>query len=333
MSTFYYVPQYFTTQLSVAGGIDDTQTTGIVLQSISGVDETKPGIIAVTWSNPIDTTKVEYITYTSINATTKELQGVTRGEEGYSAKSHVNGATVAWPLSKSHINNINDNATSHSGDDGWSVAGETWTYASASTITVPSGAASKYAKGDKIRWKQGAGYKYAYIVGVADTVLTVTGGSDYTVANDTVTDNYYSHQTSPIGFPQTFTFVPTWGCLTGDQPSLGSGSLAGKFSIIGTTCFFDIGTNMAVNTTFGTGTFTWKLPTPQKEGVDVILLSSVYVLDAGTGYWGFPYVQIKPGNVIICQSQTGSVDTMSATFPITFASGDYIKIAGKFELA
>jgi len=114
MSTFYYVPQYFTTQLSVAGGIDDTQTTGIVLQSISGVDETKPGIIAVTWSNPIDTTKVEYITYTSINATTKELQGVTRGEEGYSAKSHVNGATVAWPLSKSHINNIPDSTTTFS---------------------------------------------------------------------------------------------------------------------------------------------------------------------------------------------------------------------------
>ena len=117
MSTFYYVPQYFTTQLSVAGGIDDTQTTGIVLQSISGVDETKPGIIAVTWSNPIDTTKVEYITYTSINATTKELQGVTRGEEGYSAKSHVNGATVAWPLSKSHINNIPDSTTTFSNKD------------------------------------------------------------------------------------------------------------------------------------------------------------------------------------------------------------------------
>lgn len=117
MSTFYYVPQYFTTQLSVAGGIDDTQTTGIVLQSISGVDETKPGIIAVTWSNPIDTTKVEYITYTSINATTKELQGVTRGEEGYSAKSHVNGATVAWPLSKSHINNIPDSTTTFTNKD------------------------------------------------------------------------------------------------------------------------------------------------------------------------------------------------------------------------
>lgn len=111
MSTFFYVPQYFTTQLSVAGGIDDTQTAGIVLQDISGVDATKPGIIALTWSNPIDTSKIEYIFYTSINDSTKELQGVTRGQEGYSAKSHLNGATVAWPLSKSHINNIPDYTT------------------------------------------------------------------------------------------------------------------------------------------------------------------------------------------------------------------------------
>lgn len=114
MSTFFYVPQYFTTQLSVAGGIDDTQTTGIVLQDISGVDATKPGIIALTWSNPIDTTKIEYIFYTSINDSTKELQGVTRGQEDYSAKSHLNGATVAWPLSKSHINNIPDSTTTFS---------------------------------------------------------------------------------------------------------------------------------------------------------------------------------------------------------------------------
>ncbi len=40
------------------------------------------------------------------------------------------------------------------GGDGWQPANETWTYASATTITVPSGAASKYAKGDKIKLTQ-----------------------------------------------------------------------------------------------------------------------------------------------------------------------------------
>lgn len=181
MSTFYYVPQYFTTQLSVAGGIDDTQTTGIVLQSISGVDETKPGIIAVTWSNPIDTTKVEYITYTSINATTKELQGVTRGEEGYSSKSHVNGATVAWPLSKSHINNIPDSTTTFSN--------KTMDYASNTFTGFPSGSSSLFQQaiinGNFDVWQRGTSLtnpasgafladRWAYVVSADSGTLVIS---------------------------------------------------------------------------------------------------------------------------------------------------------------
>ena len=87
--------------------------------------------------------------------------------------------------------------------DGWIDANEEWAYASASTITVPSGAALKYAKGDKIKLTQTT-VKYFYVVGVADTLLTVTGGSDYTVANSAITDIYYSHASSPIGFPNWF---------------------------------------------------------------------------------------------------------------------------------
>lgn len=84
---------------------------------------------------------------------------------------------------------------------GWAPANETWEYASATTITVPSGATSRYQKGDKIRLKQGGGYKYFYIVSVADKLLTVTGGSDYTVANAAITDNYYSKAMNPQGWP------------------------------------------------------------------------------------------------------------------------------------
>jgi len=110
-------------------------------------------------------------------------------------------------------------------ETGWTSAGETWTYASASTITVPSGAASKYQKGDKIRFKQGATYKYFYIITVADTLLTVTGGSDYTVATPTaITDNYYSHSENPLGFPIAgFALTaPTWtttGTAFTNQPT------------------------------------------------------------------------------------------------------------------
>lgn len=93
---------------------------------------------------------------------------------------------------------------------GWAPANETWTYASATTITVPSGATSRYQKGDKIKLTQTT-VKYFYIVGVADTTLTITGGSDYTLANAAITDNYYSKVENPQGFPDWFNWTPTFG--------------------------------------------------------------------------------------------------------------------------
>lgn len=101
----YYESQYFTTTLSVAGGINDSVTTGIVLQAITGIHDTsKPGIALLSYADPLDTSVAEWVTFTSINSTTKTLVGVTRGAEGFSAKAHGNGVTVAFPHSKSHIN-------------------------------------------------------------------------------------------------------------------------------------------------------------------------------------------------------------------------------------
>lgn len=103
----YYLNQFISTTLSTAGGIDDSQTTGIKIASTSGVTTDKPGILCLSYSDPIDITKAEWISYTSIDVF-NELQGVTRGEEGFSAKAHSNGVTVAFPISRSHINNLND---------------------------------------------------------------------------------------------------------------------------------------------------------------------------------------------------------------------------------
>ena len=103
----YYLNQFISTTLATVGGIDDSQTTGIILTSVTGVETTKPGIVCLSYSDPIDTSKAEWISYTSIDVT-NELQGVTRGAEGFSAKSHSNGVTIAFPISESHINNLND---------------------------------------------------------------------------------------------------------------------------------------------------------------------------------------------------------------------------------
>jgi len=193
--------------------------------------------------------KREVIYFTGI--TGSGLTGVTRGADGSTARSHSDGALVEAVPTVGMWNDVRDWATAeHSvtgahttdsiaektaaagvtvdsllikdgrvaGWDGWMPAEQTWTYASATTITVPSGAASKYQKGNKIRLKQGGSYKYFYIITVADTLLTVTGGSTYTVANASITDNYYSKAESPQGFPQWFTFTPVRSVSGGTAP-------------------------------------------------------------------------------------------------------------------
>ncbi|NLV73355.1 MAG: hypothetical protein GXY52_01525 [Chloroflexi bacterium] len=104
----FYAHQYVTTTLSKVGGLNDSDTEGIVLSSIDGIDTSKPGIALLTYQEPLDITRAEWITYTSINEVSKELQGVQRGQEDSSPKNHDNGCAIAFPISKSHINNLND---------------------------------------------------------------------------------------------------------------------------------------------------------------------------------------------------------------------------------
>ena len=94
--------------------------------------------------------------------------------------------------------------------DGWIPVSGTWTYKTATTITVPSGAASIYKVGMGIRLTQSSTVKYFYIVKVENTLLTITGGSDYTLADATISAvSYTNTPATAIGFPNTFSYTPT----------------------------------------------------------------------------------------------------------------------------
>ena len=121
-------------------------------------------------------------------------------------------------------------------NDGWTEAGETWTYYSPTEITVPSGANSKYQKGDKICLTQTT-LKYFNIIGVADTLLTITGGTDYTLANVTIVNPKYSKLYNPQGFPTTFSYTATWSG-SGSMTISSWGGTNEKFWIVGNVCYF-----------------------------------------------------------------------------------------------
>lgn len=138
--TYFQLTQYKTTSLNVPGGITNSQTTGIILTDVTNVDITKPGIVALTYAVPLDTTKVETISYTSINGS-NELVGVVRGVDNFSAKTHNDQCVVAFVISASHINNLADGLTNLDADflvehnsDGTHASGITLT---SPTITTP----------------------------------------------------------------------------------------------------------------------------------------------------------------------------------------------------
>lgn len=114
---------------------------------------------------------------------------------------------------------------------GWINPNESWSYASATTITVPTDATTKYQVGDRIKLTQSSTVKYFYIIGVAATVLTITGGSDYTLANSAISANYYSKVTNPLGFPAAFNYTPTFAGFSANPTSV-----VARFSLVGRWC-------------------------------------------------------------------------------------------------
>lgn len=125
--------------------------------------------------------------------------------------------------------------------DGWVESGETWTYASADdptyTFTISGDKTTKYSAGMRIMLKQGGSYLYFIITKVAysapNTIITVYGGTDYDLANTTITDTYYSCVKAPAGFP----LDPTkWTVAVNDTSSRNqSNPVSGTWYNLGTT--------------------------------------------------------------------------------------------------
>ena len=130
--------------------------------------------------------------------------------------------------------------------DSWISANATWAYASETTITVPSGAATIYQKGDKFKLTANSVVLQGYIITVADELLTVVGDA---LTNHTFTANYYSHASNPIGFPNYFSWTPVLDGFS-TNPSVSTYT----FSLNGTVCHVEIsqggdGTSDATNFT------------------------------------------------------------------------------------
>lgn len=167
-----------------------------------------------------------------------------------------------------------------SGAFDWNLIAETFTYASATTITVATGAASRWKKGDKFKLTQHSAVKYFYIVAVVDTTLTVIGSTGAIVIENTgtypITLIYLSRTTNPLGFPD-FTCTPAVAAGAGNPTTITS---TAQFSIDGTKLTL---TGLVVITNVGSASGLIRLTAP----VTSISNAGAAVQEgAATGYAG-----------------------------------------------
>lgn len=301
--------QEFTGTVDTAG----VQITGVKWTDGTNVDHTA-GV-----------TIVDYVAATDWNMNTKGLL-VAHDQDGTLKAGAVDVTAV---LADSVVTNakILDNTIvaedKIASDSGWREVTDSWAYASATTITVPTDATTKYSVGDKIRLTQSAAVKYFYVTAVAATVLTVTGGSDYTVANSAISAISYSKAESPLGFPDWFNYTPTWANLT-----VGNATVTALFSMSGKTVTGTISYIHGTTSSVGASP-TFTLPvTASSRYSNTYSLGTVYMEDSGVaGYWGFfrgaNTTTVFPAAVGTASTYAGN-GGMSSTIPFTWGTGDYM---------
>lgn len=220
---------------------------------------------------------------------------------------------------------ITINSTSTSG---WQPVSDTWTYASGSTINVPSGATAIYAVDGKIKFNQHGVTKYGYINPTSTTLLTFYAGNVYTVENTAtypITGIYYSNVASLVGFPYWFNYTPT-GIANSNV------ALTGRFSNVGGT------TKVQFRAAFTGGiTFTTMPTLPiavASTSLDMSNTQQAGYVDAGTAWVPNGLNLGLTANATTFGLQSGAGGTpMSATSPITWANNDNIEAYFEYEHA
>jgi hypothetical protein len=154
-----------------------------------------------------------------------------KGTEGGALPGTIEAAAPFTPLNTSNFNGIlstNDNnlqaametiddhehtpaAVGAIPNDAWIAGTGTWSYSSADAptfvISINADVTALIGVGDRIKHTQTT-IKYFIVTAVGAfgggaTLVTVYGGTDYTLANAAITSPYYSHVKAPFGFPMS----------------------------------------------------------------------------------------------------------------------------------
>lgn len=108
----------------------------------------------------------------------------------------------------------------------WIADTDTWVYVAANQFKITGkDVTSRFPKGTRIYWYEGATLKYGVVVLSAfstDTTVTILTNTDYVITNTTLLTPYYSYELCPPGYPGWFAMAaPTWTLTEIDNASGG----------------------------------------------------------------------------------------------------------------
>lgn len=267
-----------------------TTGTSLVLDSGEGARFPQPstdGNFYVTAMPPGENPNVSNSEILQVTARSTDTLTIVREQGDTTAKTIEAGWIILQSIYKENILDEDDMASDSATalatqrsikamhDTGWTAITETLTYASATTITVAAGAASRYQKGDKLKLTQTTDNKYFYIVKVEDELLTITGGSDYTLVNAAITSPQLSRIETPFGFPGWFNWTVSWQ-ISGTMEFSATPTFA-KFKISGRECLIHL---YAEGTTSGTGTTNIRFKAPVNSAQTSGFFGSCFVRDS-----------------------------------------------------
>ena len=255
--------------------------------------------------------------------------------------SSTDNAVVRWngtdgrTLQNSSVAIDDNGKLSGDGLDGWVYDTDAW-YVQQISPTYQFKIVSKdvryrFPKGTKIKLVQSGITKYFYVTATAytsgNTIIAITGGSDYALANENISGQAYSYAAAPQNFPQWLNYTPVWRA-DGGTPVLGNGTLFGKFSMIGANIHY-LG-NLLLGSTTSVGTTTnWKFSLPISLVDDYRYLGQAFIRDVGVATY-MRTINIEKNTdadniILFLQMDSGTNKTrISYNDPFAFGNGDII---------
>lgn len=129
-------------------------------------------------------------------------------------------------------------------------------------------------------------------------------------------------------------YTPSW-TASGSAPSLGNGTISGRYKVVGKTIFVSVKLVTGSTTTYGSGDWRFSLPVTAYSADSIQMSCSM--LDNGINWYqgtvNGTYSGLTDRTSIICDTAGVNAAAVTATTPFTWGAGDSLIFNGSYEAA